>query len=251
MQNRYTGDIGDFGKLGLLRTLQDAGLSLGVNWYLVLGEGERNNDGKFTQYLDDPFFQSCDSQLCSELKRIVGLGQRNVCSIQDSGLLDAVYYSEELSFSDKTKQERIAFRQSWHREALKALTGVDIVFVDPDNGLLVPSAMGTRRENKYVTPCELADYYANGSSIVYYQHQARKPDPFYTKMHGKLLASPGFEGASGLGVKFTKTSLRYYFFIMQPKHKEVITNAVNQMLASEWIKLFTELDMSIGGGEKP
>ena len=34
MQNRYAGDIGDFGKLGLLRTLYAAGFSVGVNWYL-------------------------------------------------------------------------------------------------------------------------------------------------------------------------------------------------------------------------
>ena len=37
MQNRYTGDIGDFGKLGLLRVLQESGLTIGVNWYLALG----------------------------------------------------------------------------------------------------------------------------------------------------------------------------------------------------------------------
>jgi len=31
MQNRYVGDIGDFGKLGLLRVLSSNGLSIGVN----------------------------------------------------------------------------------------------------------------------------------------------------------------------------------------------------------------------------
>lgn len=35
MQNRYTGDIGDFGKLCLIRVLQLAGLSISVNWYLT------------------------------------------------------------------------------------------------------------------------------------------------------------------------------------------------------------------------
>ena len=47
MQNRYTGDIGDFGKLGLLRVLQDAGFSIGVNWYLTPDENH-NQDGKHT-----------------------------------------------------------------------------------------------------------------------------------------------------------------------------------------------------------
>ena len=35
MQDRYAGDIGDFGKIGLLKALQAQGLSVGVNWYHV------------------------------------------------------------------------------------------------------------------------------------------------------------------------------------------------------------------------
>lgn len=38
MQDRYTGDIGDFGKLGLLRVLQEQNLLIGVNWYLTPDE---------------------------------------------------------------------------------------------------------------------------------------------------------------------------------------------------------------------
>ena len=44
MQNRYVGDIGDFGKLGLLRALSSKGLSIGVNWYLTTDESH-NGDG--------------------------------------------------------------------------------------------------------------------------------------------------------------------------------------------------------------
>ena len=50
MQNRYAGDIGDFGKLGLLRTLYAAGFSVGVNWYLnpnLTSKELNNKDGKF------------------------------------------------------------------------------------------------------------------------------------------------------------------------------------------------------------
>ena len=35
MQDRYAGDIGDFGKIGLLKALYTQGLSIGVNWYRV------------------------------------------------------------------------------------------------------------------------------------------------------------------------------------------------------------------------
>ena len=54
MQNRYTGDIGDFGKLGLLRVLHSAGLSIGVNWYLTPDE-THNGDGRHIAYYSDVY----------------------------------------------------------------------------------------------------------------------------------------------------------------------------------------------------
>jgi hypothetical protein len=35
MQDRYAGDIGDYGKFALLRALASEGLSVGVNWYSI------------------------------------------------------------------------------------------------------------------------------------------------------------------------------------------------------------------------
>ena len=58
MQDQYVGDIGDFGKYGLLRHLTGIQtprlktLRLGVVWYLFPDGG--NNDGKFTKYLCNP-----------------------------------------------------------------------------------------------------------------------------------------------------------------------------------------------------
>lgn len=233
MQNRYTGDIGDFGKLGLLRVLQASGLSIGVNWYLVPDE-THNDDGRHVQYLEDASLRSFDEDLWLELKRIVSSGKREVSALQKAQLLDAVFFSDLLSFSGKTEAERVSFRETWHRNSIAALSDVDIVFVDPDNGLLVPSAARTRKENKYVKPDELVGYYRQGSSVVYYQHKARVPDSVYTNKHKLLLQSSDFEGASGIGLKFTKTSLRYFFFLVQPVHRVVITDAVVQMLASSW-----------------
>ena len=35
MQDRYAGDVGDYGKIGLLRCLEKQGFNIGINWYLV------------------------------------------------------------------------------------------------------------------------------------------------------------------------------------------------------------------------
>ena len=52
MKNQYVGDIGDYGKYGLLRFLAERGIQIGVNWYLTKDEKNKLGDGKFTDYLE-------------------------------------------------------------------------------------------------------------------------------------------------------------------------------------------------------
>lgn len=236
MQDRYTGDIGDFGKLGLLRKL-GARLSIGVNWYLAPDE-THNGDGRHTKYLEKDSFCACDDLLWNVLKQIVQSGERKVSALENADLLSAVYFSEEVPFSGATKVERKTSRKEWHQQALEALKGCDLVFVDPDNGLMVPSAQGGPKSVKFVLPEELEDYYKQGSSVVYYQHKARRADEFYMKQHQELLASGAFVGATGTGLKFIPTSQRYYFFIVQPKHKAIIDTCIEELLATPWNKCF-------------
>ena len=66
MQNRYTGDIGDFGKIGLLRYFERE-FTLGVNWYLTPDE-THNGDGRHIGYLQKNEFRLCDQQLWTELR---------------------------------------------------------------------------------------------------------------------------------------------------------------------------------------
>lgn len=240
MQNRYVGDIGDFGKLGMLRTISETGLSIGVNWYLTPNE-EHNGDGRHIQYLSDDKYRSCDESLWKILGRIVDSDQREVAVLEKSGILQAKYYSEELNFKSQSKSSRIMCREQWHNSALAYIGGCDIIFVDPDNGIIVPSANGTKKSNKYVTHQELADYYKSGASVIYYQHKARRPDSFYVEQHDCLLHTSEYRGASSLGLKFTTTSLRYYFFILQPKHKKVISDYVEKMLKTPWQKHFCRI----------
>ena len=52
MKNQYIGDIGDYGKYGLLRFMANRGIKIGVNWYLTENGG--SSDGRFTDYLNRP-----------------------------------------------------------------------------------------------------------------------------------------------------------------------------------------------------
>ena len=237
MQNRYTGDIGDFGKLGLLRALQASGLTIGVNWYLVPDENH-NSDGRHVQYLENADYCQLDEPLWLELKRIVKSGQREVSALENDNIINAAFFSEPLVFAGKSKAERAAIRKGWHEKALMTLSGADVIFVDPDNGIVVPSALGTVKENKFVKPDELVDYYKQGSSVIYYQHKARRSDSFYVDQHKRLIEMLGLGECTGLGLKFTKTSQRFYFFMIQPKHNETIPVAVRRMLANGWSDYF-------------
>ena len=237
MQNRYTGDIGDFGKLGLLRALQASGLTVGVNWYLVPDENH-NSDGRHVRYLEYAEYCQLDEPLWLELRHIVKSGQREVSALENDNIINAAFFSDPLVFAGKCKPERATIRKTWHEKALMTLSGADVIFVDPDNGIVVPSALGTVKENKIVKPDELVDYYKQGSSVIYYQHKARRSDSFYVDQHKRLIEMLGLGECTGLGLKFTKTSQRFYFFMIQPKHNETIPVAVRRMLANGWSGYF-------------
>lgn len=240
MQDRYTGDIGDYGKLGLLRSLAAAGLHVGVNWYRTPDE-DHNEDGKFTQYLNPSGKDSCracDPLLWEALAQIVKSGQRRIESLESPNILDAVFFQELLDFRGLPAAERPKTREQWHSRALAKLNSCDIVFVDPDNGLMVRSALRTKRGNKYVLPEELFDHYQQGASVLYYQHKARRSDGFYADQHCKLLQDPRAKGSEGLGLKFTRTSLRYYWFLLHPEHAETIRSCVGSLLDGPWGSCF-------------
>ena len=82
MKNMYFGDIGDFGKYGLLTALTESKFKLGVNWYLT--EDDLSNDGKYTEYLTLSFenkklFRDCDVELFDYLLECINNNERHVC----------------------------------------------------------------------------------------------------------------------------------------------------------------------------
>ena len=241
MQNRYTGDMGDFGKLGLLRQLSRTGLSIGVNWYLTPDE-THNGDGRHIGYLKNDAFRACDEQLWSVLGQIVGSGKRQVSALERPDILQAIFYSRVLDFTCADKMERQMLRWEWHNRAMQQLQNCDIIFVDPDNGMIVPSADGTPKSNKVVLPFELAEYYRAGASVIYYQHKARRSDEFYIAKNKQLIASSAFPNAETLGLKFKTTSQRYYFCLMQPQHEAIVTHCVGRMLKTPWKNHFVLLE---------
>ena len=98
MQNRYTGDIGDYVKYGLLRALVE-GRRLGVAWYLFPDKGN-TGDGRHIEYLQSPdCWRSRDPDLFDTLKRIVEEIGRSVDAVEASGTLMGAKFSNEILFA--------------------------------------------------------------------------------------------------------------------------------------------------------
>lgn len=255
MQNRYTGDVGDFGKFGLLRSLTVTASTgeklprLGVNWYLVPDE-TGNQDGKFTGYLDgdkEPYYRLCDPELYDQLQVIIRQNLRSVQQIMAKEILPGgtKFYSEVLSFShlkDK-KEARLAYRNRWVQQGLKQLKNCDFVFFDPDNGLGIPSCPRHYKQGiKYVFYDELVNYFKRGQSLIIYNHRDRKPMPLYLERFRKI--KKHIQQISTIFyLRFTSYSVRDYIFVPQYDHMNFFKAKIKRMLAGPWNQHFKYFDL--------
>jgi len=235
MQDRYAGDIGDFGKFSLLKELSRQGFSIGINWYKTdTLDSEKKPDGRVKQndggYTEIPEnLKDCDISLAETLSAIAECNDRSIYKLEEAHLLqNAVYYSEAVSVDE---------REDWHRQAMIFFKDnhSDLVFLDPDNGLLASSVKKHQpRSVKYAFYEEVQDYIKQGKSVLVYNHRNRKPElQYFSEIESRLreaLTNPKiFE------ITFPRFSIRDYFAIPAlPVHSEKIEAAFSNMLSGKW-----------------
>ncbi|MGE5612937.1 MAG: hypothetical protein ACM3XR_00865 [Bacillota bacterium] len=241
MQDRYAGDVGDFGKIGLLRQIASTGLKVGINWYRTYKPEEHDiGDGKHIGYLNNKSFQACDDELLSILRQIVK-SDRSVAALEKAELIpNAQYYSAILRpGSDKSFN-----RDVWYKNSMKALADSDIIFCDPDNGLIVKSvSLSSAKSDKYITEDELAGYYLSGKSVVFYNHRCREKEHIYLRRFTPLRMRNELASAKWLGLKFVRGTTRDYLFILQPYHFKQVNGVIERMMQSNWNKHFSILNI--------
>lgn len=180
VQDRFVGDVGDFGKYGLLKALCEEDLSLGVVWYLIPDE-DRPGDGGHVGFLGPTprhirRFRDCDPPLYDILREIVRSGRRRVASVGEHEVLpeDTTFYDKVLSFEGiGSKVERLDHRSGWVWEALEVMTGRNVVYVDPDNGLESGEPRTSAKGTKYAYFDELGPYVDRDQSLVVFQSRNR------------------------------------------------------------------------------
>jgi hypothetical protein len=162
MQDRYAGDVGDFGKFAVLRALA-RNRHVGVCWYRCSGEGEHNNDGRHVAYLSCPErYRELDHEVFDAMARVVR-SERSLRALEACALLPgATYHGEEVP-------RRAEDRRSWFAAMSRTMESCDFVFIDADNGfewsVLSP---------KCVARDEVRALRRPGRALLLYHHQTRR-----------------------------------------------------------------------------
>jgi len=247
MQDRYAGDVGDFGKFGLLRHLcgktapdDHPTLTPEVIWYRVADE-THNGDGRHISYLkksaktakdksanddNDTRFRTCDARLHGALAKMVFQDQdRSIAALEKADLLPgAVYWNEKIAPP----------RSHWFDGALDKTASCDLVFVDPDNGLA-----WTEGSLKHVSLGEIRSLVQRipRPSVVIYHHVDHLPGTAEKKTEHQLerlskalklsLAEQPF------GVLFRRWSVRAFLILPNRDHRHVLLERTNA-LVQKW-----------------
>ena len=246
MQDRYVGDVGDFGKYGLLRSLCGAdgygpALRLGVLWYKFDGK-DTSNDGGHIEYICNPspaelHLRECDRDLYGKMRRLVVGKRRLVTALEASGALPAAtaFFNEGLNFDQTPRVERDEKRRKWFDDGLRKVEQAEVVFTDPDNGI---EALDTRQLSrtgpKYVYYDDLHSCWKRGQSLVVYHHIGRKGDA-ETQIASRCKdLRLHVSESEPIAIRFRRRSSRVYFVLPRPEHANRLTARIRAFLASPW-----------------
>jgi hypothetical protein len=176
MKDNYLLDVGDYVKFALLRSLMGAGADsgaplsrrLGVLWFRT-DHLEANNDGMKLSHLSSPGYEALDPALLDAMRAMkaqIDAGEpRRLELLQGAPILPgAVHCFEPLPPRvrggvprHRQASRRREERPLWFARSQALVANCDIVFADPDNGLMpARRAPGNPAEDKSIRFDELA-----------------------------------------------------------------------------------------------
>jgi hypothetical protein len=250
MQDRYVGDVGDFGKYGLLRAIGD-GMKLGIVWYLTPDEGH-NADGKHVDYLvptpgNRVRFRRCDPDLYDALGTMIGDDARSVRSVRERGLMPSstTFFEEPLTYADlpsigpTARSLRLERRARWIQGALDATEASELVFADPDNGIECGRSRHEKLGPKHAYLDELAAFVGRGQSVVVYHHLDRSaPAPVQIARALNRLAEGTGAQTSPFALHYRRGTARAFLVVPSADHDALLVERAGRFIASPWSQHF-------------
>lgn len=243
MQDRYVGDVGDYGKYALLRSLAkhvDCPRTLAVVWCAFPDESH-NGDGRHISYLTDPKYAAYDPDLYLGLQRLVGSGRRTMADVEEAGLLPSGtrFFREPttgLLGEGLLGTQRKAYREAWLDRAYEASRGADIVFFDPDNGIGTPATPRfAAKGGKFVYWDEMRRFWDRGQSLVVYHHLNRTASVAAQEavLRARFLEELGHPRLL-YPVLFRRGSCRHFWVVGQSRHEAWLVRALKAFAATGW-----------------
>lgn len=248
MQDRYVGDVGDYGKYALLRRLCGArgspAIRLGIVWCFFPDE-THNNDGKHVSYLRDSAFAELDPLLHNKLDGLVRKANRRVSAVNKAGLFPkgTSYFSQSIT-SDVAQRgspaERLSHREKWLEASLRETAGCDFIFFDPDNGLDTSSVpKHHQKAGKYIFRDEILRFWERGQSLVIYHHTHRKTTSAAQVNDLAAQLRTALPGCIPAPLVFRRGSRRVFWLLSQSnRHGQVLERRAKEHLQSGWSKHF-------------
>lgn len=180
MQDRYSADIGDFGKFQMLRYLfSNTKHTLSQIWYLYPDENH-NNDGMYINYFHK--VKGFDHELENSFKKIIST-KRNVEALQNANLLENIKYFSHIIEEDKD----LVYRKIWFKKALDFSKNSDFILTDSDNGIAIKCQKASKsleilgfdkfkdrsKSGKYIFLDEIKELFEVANCLIIYHHLNR------------------------------------------------------------------------------
>lgn len=224
MKNQYVGDKSDYLKYALLRAIRrHAKVPLEVCWMLT--PSDHGPDGKENGYLEQSEkYREVDPELFDFPAGLVKKPDRTVADIERGPLAGAGFQSDFLSDS-------LEPRARYFDEVIASTRPGSLVFLDPDNGLEIPSTKKGRKDSGKFLYWDEAERLAPGRSLLIFQHWNRiARDQLVAMMREQLLAR--FPDHRIFDLRGPKV---LYLFVVLPGELQGMVRAAEE-IAEAWPK---------------
>ena len=193
-----------------------------MNWYLVDPKEvsnieEKKKDGEKRNYLKKKEIFSLDLDISKEFKKIVSQKKRNILSFTSrTHLRDLIkFYNKKIT---------VINREAWFRKSLEFFKNNEIVFLDPDNGLLKEKTKKNSLKHLYVD--EIKKYLSIEKVIIFTQFQSyNKNHKTYLKEIKKFLKINNLE--ISLPIIRNRTAPNTFFITLGNKKTSIESKLLN------------------------
>lgn len=226
MQDRYSGDIGDFSKFMLMKhVIGNTFGPVGLVWYAHPNE-DHSGDGRHLAYLGEEAYIRSDRDLVDRLRSVAERPDRNTAGIQN--LESMVLGPDVPCFSDPVPRE-VPERVGWLEKALDRTSGCSVRVLDPDNGMEPDTSNVGRPGRKYALLSEIRAFLDRSRVVVLYQHFHRGGTHVRQMKDGAERLSGEAGAETVFAVRFRGFSPRCYFLMVRSgSDREAVAGAIRR-----------------------